>query len=162
MKKELIKNELSELKKFTNMTNKIYADKFLKKSLLLKMKTTKIVKNNSLHNSTNVYTDISITNIISKKSKQYRLLMFKLKNNENLNIKKFDYALLNELLNVTLYENEIALIIFLFKHIKRIRKTPNKDYSLHYFIILFVIMMVLAFVFSIYLAKQKNVYFHRV
>jgi len=159
---QALKNELSELKKFTDMTNKIYTDKFLKKSLLLKMKTTKIVKNNSQHNSTHVYTDVSVTNMISKKSKQYRLLMFRLKHNENLNIKKFDYALLNELLNLTLYENEIALIIFLFKHIKRIRKTPNKDYSLHYIIILFVIMMVLAVVFSIYLAKQKNVYFHRV
>ncbi len=70
LKKELIKNELSELKKFTNMTNEIYTDKFLKKSLLLKMKTLKVAKNNSQHNSTNVYIDVSIINMISKKSKQ--------------------------------------------------------------------------------------------
>lgn len=162
MDNNIIKNELSELKKFTKATDKIHTDKFLEKSLLLKMKTTKIVKNNSQHNSTNVYTDIRITNTFSKKSKQYRLLMFRLKNNKNSRIKKYNYDLLNEFLNLVLYENEFALILFLFKHIKRIKKISDKDYSLCYFIVFFIIMLILVLVGSIYIGVLKDQYFHRI
>lgn len=159
MKKDIIKNELSELKKYTSASKKFYTDKFFEKSLLLKVETKKTVKNNSQDNKPKVYVDISITNAFSKKSKKYKILMFRLKNSKNL--KKYNYDLLNEFLNLILYKNEIALILFLFKHIKRIKKIPNKDYSLHYIIILFAVMMVLAIIAAIFTAKAKIVYFNR-
>ena len=162
MDNNIIKNELSEVKKFTNTAQKIYTDKYAEKSLLLKIQTKKKVKNNSQYNKTNVYANISITNTYSKKTKQYRILMFRSKNNENQRIKKYNYDLLNEFLNLFLYKNKLALILFLFKHIKRIKITPNKDNSLHYFIILFAVMIVLAIIFSIYLGELKDIYFHRI
>ena len=162
MENNVIKEELSEVKKLTNIANQIYADKFLEKSLLLKIQTKKIVKHNSRFKKTKVYADIRITNTNSKKTKQYKILMFKKKNNKNPKIKKYNYDLLNEFLNLILYKNEFALILFLLKHIKRIKRTHNNDYSLHYFIILFAIMIVLAIIYSIYLGKLKDVYFHRI
>lgn len=162
MKKDIIKNELSELKKHTSEAKEIYTDKFLEKSLLLKMEAKKISNSNSQYNKPKFHVNISVTNTFSKKSKKYRILMLRIKSNKNIQIKKYDYDLLNKFLNLILYKNEIALILFLFRHIKRIKRIPNKDYSLHYFIIFFAIMMVLAIIAAIFTTKARIVYFNRV
>jgi len=162
LKKDIIKDELGKVKNHTHSAKKFYTDKFLEKSLLLKMDAKQAIKTNSKDNRTNVYVNISITNTFSKKLKKYRILMFRLKNNKNLKIKKYDYNLLNKFLNLILCENEFALILFLFKHIKRIKQIPNKDYSMHYFIIFFVIMMILALIAGICIGHIKDIYFHRI
>lgn len=162
MDNNIIENEIKELKSFIKTANKVYTNKFSKKSLLLKIQTKKTVKNHSHSNKTNVYINISIINTLSKKTKRYRMLMLELRNDENLRIKKYNYDLLNEFLSFTLYKNEIYLILFLIKNIKRIKKIPNKDYSLHYFIVFFIILMILTLIASIYLGELKDIYFNRV
>lgn len=57
---------------------------------------------------------------------------------------------------------EFAFILFLLKHIKRIRRIPGKDYSLKYFIVFFVIMMILVLIGSVYIGILKDQYFRRV
>lgn len=160
--KDTIKAEYSCAKEHADKAKEIYTDKFFEKSLLLKIETNKTAKYNTQDNKSSVYTNISITDEFTQKTKQYRILMFKIKNAKNKIIKKYDYELLNEFLNLVLYKNEFALILFLFKHIKQIRKIPNKDYSLKYFIMFFVIMMILVLIGSVFIGVLKDQYFHRV
>lgn len=161
-----IDSEVHELKQISKVTNEAYANEFLKKSQLLKIKVKKETKRNyynkrSYHNIINIYNEISITSDISKKSKRYKILMIKYQNSKKEKIKKFDYALLNEFLELILYKNQFFIILFFLKHFKRFKIIHDKDYSLCCFIIIFALVMIFLLIGAIPMGIAKDRYFHR-
>ena len=87
--------------------------------------------------------------------------MIKYENSKKEKIKKFDYALLNEFLELILYKNQFFIILFFLKHFKRFKIIHDKDYSFCLFIVLFVLVMIFLLIGAIPMGIQKDRYFHR-
>lgn len=153
-------SEIHELKQISKATKEAYANKFFEKSQLLKIKVKRETKG-SHPNIINVYNEISISSDASKKSKRYKILMIKYENSKKEKIKKFDYALLNEFLELILYKNQFFIILFFLKHFKRFKIIHDKDYSFCLFIVLFVLVMIFLLIGAIPMGIQKDRYFHR-